>query len=128
MKKNKSKNNIKSLGPYSQTRIFNNSLFMSGQIGINPNSGKLVSNKFDDQLKQILQNIAMILEESGSSYTKIIKLTVFVTDLSKFDNLNSIFLEFNKQNKVDVAPVRTTVQVSQLPKGATIEIDLIAEL
>ena len=128
MKKNKSKNNIKSLGPYSQTRIFNNCLFMSGQIGINPNSGKLVSNKFDDQLKQILQNITMILEESGSSYSKIIKLTVFVTDLAKFDNLNSIFLEFNKQNKVDAAPVRTTVQVSQLPKGATIEIDLIAEL
>ena len=128
MKKNKSKNNIKSLGPYSQTRILNNCLFMSGQIGIDPQSGKLVSHNFDDQLKQILQNITMILEESGSSYSKIIKLNVFVTDMSKFDNLNSIFLKFNKQNKVDLAPVRTTVQVSQLPKDATIEIDLIAEL
>ena len=128
MKKNKSKNNIKSLGPYSQTRILNNCLFMSGQIGIDPQSGKLVSHNFDDQLKQILQNIIMILEESGSSYSKIIKLNVFVTDMSKFDNLNSIFLKFNKQNKVDLAPVRTTVQVSQLPKDATIEIDLIAEL
>ena len=66
MKKNKSKNNIKSLGPYSQTRILNNCLFMSGQIGIDPQSGKLVSHNFDDQLKQILQNIIMILEESGS--------------------------------------------------------------
>ena len=116
------------LGPYSQYICSDNYVFTSGQIGINPSSGKLINNNFDDQLLQILENISKLLEESGSSFNKIIKITIYLTDLSNFNELNSILSMFYENKDFDNLPARSTVQVSRLPKDALIEIDVVAKL
>lgn len=128
MKRHSSNKTNIPLGPYSQYICSDNYVFTSGQIGINPSSGKLINNNFDDQLLQVLENISKLLEESGSSFNKIIKLTIYLTDLSNFNELNSIFSMFYKNKDFDNYPARSTVQVSRLPKDALIEIDAVAKL
>jgi 2-iminobutanoate/2-iminopropanoate deaminase len=116
-----SDNAPKALGTYSQGVSINNLLFTSGQIGIDPKSGKIYQDDFLAESRQVLNNIKAILEDGGSSLDMIIKITVFLTDLTNFSDLNTVFEEFFKINP----PARSTIEVSALPMGAQVEIEAI---
>tara|TARA_B110000014_G_C19945731_1_gene489336 strand:- start:457 stop:846 length:390 start_codon:yes stop_codon:yes gene_type:complete len=110
------------IGPYSQAICVEGSLtFTSGQIPLDPNTGNLVSEDFEEQAIQTLKNIEYILKERSRTLNDIIKLTVFLTDLSNFDSLNKTFSLFFK----DDYPARSVVEVSRLPKNSKIEIEAI---
>ena len=120
MKTINTKNAPQAIGPYSQARVVNNLVFTSGQIPLK-SDGSVVSDNFELECIQVLDNIKEILKASGSSMSNIIKLTVYLTDLSKFDILNNIFNEYFK----DSLPARSTVEVSKLPKDSRVEIEAI---
>ena len=116
-----SDNAPQALGTYSQGIRSGKFIFTSGQIGIDPKTGKICQTDFSTESRQVLNNIKAILEEGGSSLDLIVKLTVFLTDLADFSDLNSIFLDFFKKNP----PARSTIEVSALPLGAKLEIEAI---
>ena len=111
----------KAIGSYSQAIGVNNFIFTSGQIPINPKTGNIISNNFRDQALQCLENIEGILIHESLSIKQIIKLTVYLVDLSNFDVLNETFNEFFKGD----FPARSVVEVSRLPKDSQIEIEAI---
>lgn len=125
MKKIKSSNAPSAIGPYSQAIVSNGLVFTSGQIGLNPKTNKFESRDFESEAIQVFENISAILIDSGSSMNRIVKINIFLTDLSNFDKLNDIMDNiFDNDN----LPSRSTIEVSALPKGAAIEVDAIAEL
>ena len=112
----------KPIGPYSQALMYDDLIFLSGQIPINPETGKIVEGGIAEQTRQVMNNIKSVLEAAGSDLNHVVKVTVFLKDLSLFNEFNKIYAEyFNKR-----APARTTVEVSNLPKGVLLEIDAIA--
>ncbi|HSP14097.1 MAG TPA: RidA family protein [Thermoanaerobaculia bacterium] len=112
----------KAIGPYSQAVKANGLLFLSGQIALEPKSGNLVEGDFSAQARRVFENLKAVLLEGRSSFDRVLKATVYLTDLGNFQTLNTIYAEYFGSHK----PARSTVGVSQLPKGAQIEIDLIA--
>ena len=114
----------KAIGTYSQGIKSDNFVFTSGQIPINPKSGKLIKGDFKSEVKQVLINLNGVLKGGGSSLQQAIKLTVFLTDLSHFAQVNEIFNEFFPDNP----PARSAVQVSALPMNARIEIDAVGHV
>jgi len=114
----------KVLGPYSHCVVSGKLLFTSGSIGVDPATGKLREG-FSAQLRQVLSNLKIVLESSGSSEKNVLKATVYLTDLSNYKELNGIYSEFFGQGNF---PARSAVQVSALPAGALVEIDLVAEI
>jgi 2-iminobutanoate/2-iminopropanoate deaminase len=111
------------IGPYSQAIQSNNTLYISGQIAINPATNELVTGSIEDETQQVLKNIGAILKEAGLSYDHVVSNTVFVKDMGMFSRINAIYsLYFNS----DVPPARALVQVSELPKYVNIEISTIA--
>ena len=114
----------KAIGTYSQGIKSDNFVFTSGQIPINPQSGELIKGDFKSEVKQVLINLNGILKGGGSSLQQAIKLTVFLTDLSYFAQVNEIFDEFFPDNP----PARSAVQVSALPMNARIEIDAVGHV
>lgn len=114
----------KAIGTYSQGIKFDNFVFTSGQIPINPQSGELIKGDFKSEVKQVLINLNGVLKGGGSSLQQAIKLTVFLTDLSHFAQVNEIFNEFFPDNP----PARSAVQVSALPMNARIEIDAVGHV
>jgi len=110
------------IGPYSQGIIANGFIYTSGQIPIDPISSKLVSGSFKDEVLRVLKNIEAILKEGGSSKNNLIKLTVFVTDLKLFSELNEVFINYFPDHQ----PARSAVEVSALPLGARVEIEAVA--
>jgi 2-iminobutanoate/2-iminopropanoate deaminase len=110
------------IGPYSQAIRSGNFIFCSGQIPLDPKSGELVADDIGAQTRRVLDNISGILKSEGLSLGDVLKTTIFLTDLSNFQIVNKIYGSyFNNQ-----PPARSTVQVSALPKGAKIEIEVIA--
>lgn len=109
------------VGTYSQGVEHNGTFYFSGQIGIDPKTGELVSG-FGPQLKQILTNIDGLLESQGLTRANIAKTSIFMTDLSLFAEVNQAYVEYFKAPY----PARSTVEVPKLPKGAVIEIEVIA--
>ncbi len=114
----------KAIGTYSQGIKSDNFVFTSGQIPINPQSGELIKGDFKSEVKQVLINLNGVLKGGGSSLQQAIKLTVFLTDLSYFAQVNEIFDEFFPDNP----PARSAVQVSALPMNARIEIDAVGHV
>ena len=116
----------KAIGPYSQAIVYNGTVFVSGQIAINPETNQFNSdNDIDIQTQIIMRNIGSILSEAGCSYKDIIKTEIFVNDIGKFEIVNKIYGEyFQEEHK----PARQTIEVSNLPKNAKIEISCIAAL
>jgi 2-iminobutanoate/2-iminopropanoate deaminase len=112
----------KAIGPYSQAVKANGLVYTSGQIALDPASGNLVTDSFESQVRRVFQNLQAVLLGAGSDFSRVIKATVYLTDLANFQTLNTIYAEVFGDHK----PARTTVGVSQLPKGAAVEIDLIA--
>ena len=114
----------KAIGTYSQGIKSDNFVFTSGQIPINPQSGELIKGDFKSEVKQVLINLNGVLKGGGSSLQQAIKLTVFLTDLSHYAQVNEIFNEFFPDNP----PARSAVQVSALPMNARIEIDAVGHV
>lgn len=112
----------KAIGPYSQGVSANGFIFLSGQIPINPATGEIVKGNIDEQTRVVLNNIKAILDAGGSSLSHVIKTTVYLTDINKFSEMNSVYGEFFKEPY----PARAAIEVSKLPKGVDVEIDVIA--
>ena len=108
------------IGPYSQAKIIENFIFTSGQIPLKID-GTMVVDNFEEECIQVLDNLKAILEYSGSGMSNIIKLTVYLTDLSNFNILNKIFEQYFDNS----LPARSTVEVSALPKDSRVEIEAI---
>ena len=110
------------IGPYSQGITAGPFLFVSGQLGIQPKTGELVSSDFKVQAKQALENLLQIVLAAGYNLNQIVAVDVFVTDLTNFANFNDIYAEYFSEHR----PARAVVEVSRLPKDACIEIKCIA--
>lgn len=113
----------KAIGPYSAYREANGLLFISGQIPINPASGEIESSDIKEQTKQSLKNIGAILEENGISYDQVIKTTCLLADISDFAAFNEVYAQFFKSPY----PARSAFAVKDIPKGAKVEIEVIAQ-
>lgn len=112
------------IGTYSQGIKSGNLVFTSGQIPLNPETGELINGDFKMEISQVLTNLNAVLKSGGSSLKKAIKLTVFLTDLSYFPQVNEVFKEFFPENP----PARSAVQVSALPMNAKIEIEAVGSV
>jgi len=110
------------IGPYSQAVWAGDTLYSSGQIAIDPATGNLVGPSIEEQTKQVMKNIGEILKAAGLTYANVVKTTVFITDMASFGTVNQIYGEYFKEN----APARSCVEVKSLPKGALIEVEVIA--
>ena len=114
----------KAIGPYSQAVKSNGFLFTSGQIALDPATGNLVDGDFAAQARRVFENLKAVLRQGGTDFKHVTKATVYLTDLANFQTLNTIYAEYFGEHK----PARTTIGVSQLPKGGQVEIDLVAAL
>src|SRR5579859_993257 len=112
----------KAIGPYSQAVKVANTIYASGQIALDPASGNLVDGDFSAQVRRVFDNLRAVLKQSGADFRNVTKATVYLTDLGNFQTLNSIYAEYFGNHK----PARSTVGVAQLPKGAAVEVDVIA--
>lgn len=110
------------IGPYSAGVRAGNFIFTAGQIGINPQTGEIVSGGVEAETRQVMENIRNILEGAGSSLEAIVKTTVFLRDMNDFTLMNAVYSEFFSAEP----PARTTVQVAGLPKGVAVEIEALA--
>jgi 2-iminobutanoate/2-iminopropanoate deaminase len=110
------------IGPYSQGILAANFIFVSGQLGMHPETGELVSNEFEAQARQSLENLKNVILESGTDLSNVASVDVFLTDLKYFQTFNKIYQSYFANHK----PARAVVEVSALPKGALIEIKCIA--
>ncbi|ODS32744.1 MAG: endoribonuclease [Candidatus Scalindua rubra] len=116
------KNAPKAIGPYSQAVRFDNLIFVSGQIPIEPKSGEIVKGNIEEQIKQVLENLKNILGAGGSSLQNVLRTTIFLTNLDHYTTVNETYSQYFEE----FPPARSTVQVSKLPKDVHIEIDVIA--
>ncbi len=109
------------IGPYSQAVKAGNLMFISGQIPLNPSTGDLISGSIEDEANQVLNNLKNICEAAGHSLEDVVKITIFLTDLSNFAIVNEVM----KQHFEEPYPARATVEVSGLPLGVNVEIEAI---
>ena len=112
------------LGPYSQAISAGQFLFVSGQVPIDPATGNLVTGTIADQARRALQNVGEILKAGGSSFSQVVRTTVYLADLADFPAMNEVYATFFSAPQ----PARSTIQAAKLPKDARIEIDVIAFL
>jgi len=112
------------IGPYSQAVQWGDVVFISGQIPLEPENGQLNNATFEDETNQVLDNLEAICQEAGGSLDHILKLTIYLTDLSKFDVVNSIMAS----RFSEPFPARATLEISKLPKEVSIEMDAILSI
>lgn len=110
----------RALGTYSQAIVAGNTVYLSGQIGLDPATGELADG-FENQLHRVFRNLAAVAAEAGASLDAAVRATVFLVDFADFPKLNDIMAQYFREPY----PSRTTVQVSALPKGARVEVDVI---
>jgi 2-iminobutanoate/2-iminopropanoate deaminase len=120
----KSVNAPKAIGPYSVAIQTGNLIFSSGQLGLDPATGNLVSGGIETETRQALTNIHNVLKDAGSGMESVVKTIVFLKDMADFSIMNTVYAEFFPNNP----PARSTVQVAALPKGGAVEIEAIAIL
>ena len=111
------------IGPYSQGVVSNGFLFTSGQIPLVPEDMAFLDGTIEEQTKRVLENLDAVLAAAGTDWNRVVKTTVFMVDLADFGKMNAVY----EQHLGDARPARSTVQVAALPRGAKIEIELIAE-
>ena len=109
------------IGPYSQAIRYNDTIYVSGQIPLDPATGDLVSGGIEVQIRQVFANLKAVAEASGSDLSKALKVTVFLTDLGNFAAVNEIMAEYFSEPY----PARAAIEVAGLPKGAEIEADVL---
>ena len=110
------------IGPYSQAIRIGDFLYTSGQISLDPETMEMITDDIEVETEKVLKNIEAILKEDGLNLNNIIKTTVYLTDLSEFARMNQVYENFF----TDTKPARACVQVAALPKGAKVEIDVVA--
>ena len=110
------------IGPYSQAVKSHNILFTSGQIGLNPTTGQMVQNTIEAETYQVLKNLEALLSAADLNWDHVVKTTIYLTNMADFPKVNEVYGSIFKQSY----PARETVQVSALPRGANLEISLIA--
>jgi 2-iminobutanoate/2-iminopropanoate deaminase len=114
----------KAVGPYSQAIRHDNVLYLSGQIGLVPDTGELAGDDLKSQAVQVMHNLEAVLHEAGAATSDIIKVGIYLTDMGDFPVLNQLYADWLGEHR----PARATVAVAALPLGARIEIDLIARM
>ena len=112
------------IGPYSQAIQWGDVVFISGQVAFIPSTGELNNNTFENEVNQVIDNLEAICKEAGGSLDNILKLSIFLTDLSNFDAVNDLM----KQRFSEPFPARSTIEVSRLPKDVNIEMDAILSI
>lgn len=110
------------IGPYSQAVQAGNMLFVSGQIALQPSSGKLVVDNLEDETEQVMANLEAVLKAAGLTFANVVKTTIFLKDMNNFPKVNELYGRHFKENP----PARETVEVSRLPKDVNVEISCIA--
>ncbi len=110
------------IGPYSQGTIANGFLFSAGQIALDPATGQLIDGDIDAQTERVMENLKEVLDAAGASWTEVVKTTVYLNDMAHFPRVNEIYGKWIGEAR----PARSTVQVTALPRGALVEIDLVA--
>jgi 2-iminobutanoate/2-iminopropanoate deaminase len=110
------------IGPYSQAILKGDTLYVSGQIPLNPISGELVNGSIDAATQQVMENIGALLQEAGMTFEDVVKASIFLKDLNNFEKVNSVYGSYFSY----VPPARETVEVSRLPKDVEVEISCIA--
>jgi 2-iminobutanoate/2-iminopropanoate deaminase len=115
---------VKPIGPYSPGVGAGGTVYLSGQIGLDPASGNLVDGGTEAQAKRVMENLGAVLTEAGLGYGNVVKATIYMVDLAEFAKVNEIYGTYFPAG--GVPPARSTVQVAALPRGARIEIDFVA--
>ncbi|GAA0473476.1 RidA family protein [Alkalibacterium sp. s-m-22] len=110
------------IGPYSQAVVFGNTVYVSGQLPIDAEAGKITAETAKEQTRQSLKNIEYILAEENLTLSDVLKVTVLLSDISNFQDMNEVYAEFFKEP----FPARVAYEVAALPAGALVEIDVIA--
>ena len=110
------------VGPYSQAVRVGSTIYCAGQIPLDPKSGQIVTGGIEAQTRRVLDNVTAVLKADGLTFANIVKTTIFLTDLGDFQKVNEVYGSYFTQQP----PARSTVQVSGLPKGANVEIEVIA--
>ncbi len=118
-----SKNAPAPVGPYNHSTLHNDTLYVSGQIAINPETGKMVDESIEAETHQVLKNLKAILAEAGMTMENVLKCSVFVADMSMYGRINAVYAEYFPE---DSAPARELVEVANLPKYVNVEISAIA--
>ena len=116
------KNAPKAIGPYSQAILSGNTLYCSGQIAINPDTGNLVTENITAETNQVMKNILALLKEADMNFENVVKCTIFMKDMNDYSAINDVYGKKFSENP----PAREAVQVSVLPKNVNVEISIIA--
>jgi len=110
------------LGPYSQAILKNDTLYVSGQIPMNPSTGEIVDDSIEDSTEQVMENLTALLKEANMTMENVVKCSIFLKDLEDFNAVNTIYARYFRSEP----PARETVQVARLPKDVSVEISCIA--
>ena len=111
------------IGPYNQAIKIDNILFVSGQVAINPKNNELIQSSISDETDQVMKNLSAILEEADMDFRNVVKTTIFLSNMSYFNEVNNIYGSYLKKGQ---EPARETVAVKTLPKEVNVEISMIA--
>lgn len=117
------RNGPKAIGPYSTAVVHADTVYLSGMIPMDPATGRLVEGDIAAQARQVFENIGVVLAEMGLSFASVLKTTVFLTDLNDFDAVNGVYAGYFGPDY----PARSCVEVSRLPAGARVEVELICD-
>jgi 2-iminobutanoate/2-iminopropanoate deaminase len=112
----------KPIGPYNQAVMISNTLYVSGQIPLNPLTNQLEKGNIQDQTRQVMENLKAILFEAGLDFSNVVKCSIFITNMGEFAQINEVYGQYFTED----APARETVQVAALPMGVDVEISCIA--
>ncbi|MDG1572701.1 RidA family protein [Robiginitalea sp. M366] len=111
------------IGPYSQAVMAGNTLYLSGQIALDPTSGELVSGSIEDETQQVMDNLKAVLSAAGLGFEHVVKASIFVNDMNQFSRINAVYSGYFDP---ETAPARETVEVANLPRFVNVEISMIA--
>ena len=111
------------IGPYSQAILAGNTLYCSGQIAIDPETGRLITHSITEETHQVMKNISKILKSANMDFNNVVKCSIFIVDMNKYTDINTVYASYFNNNP----PAREAVEVSVLPKNVNIEISVIAE-
>ena len=110
------------IGPYNQAVLAGDTLYISGQIALNPQTGELMMDSIEEETKWVMNHLGSILEEAGMDYSNLVKCSIFVTDMDNFSAINAVYGTYFQENP----PARETVEICRLPKNVNVEISGIA--
>jgi 2-iminobutanoate/2-iminopropanoate deaminase len=110
------------IGPYSQAVLSGNTLYTSGQIAINPKSGKLILDSIELETTQVMDNMKAVLKEAGMNFDHVVKASIFISNMDDFNQINTVYNQYFTSDY----PARETIQVARLPKDVNVEISMIA--